>query len=80
VGVAVAVAAHAVAGGRDDDNDEGGGVTTPAQRRCNERASVDAAISSAGETAGLAEIGTCIVSLNMAVSPRDENRQNTERV
>jgi hypothetical protein len=34
---------------------------------------VDAAISSAGETGGLAEIGTCVISLKMAVSPRDEN-------
>jgi hypothetical protein len=30
-------------------------------------------ISSVGETGGLAEIGTCAVSLKMAVSPRDEN-------
>jgi hypothetical protein len=47
--------------------------TTPLQRRCNERVSVDAAISSAGETGGLAEIETCMISLKMAVSPRDEN-------
>jgi hypothetical protein len=50
-----------------------GGVAAPAQRQCNERVSVNAAISSAGETGGLAEIGTCMLSLKMAVSPRDEN-------
>jgi hypothetical protein len=34
---------------------------------------VDVAISSASEMGGLAEIETCMISLKMAVSPRDEN-------
>jgi hypothetical protein len=41
--------------------------------RGNERVSADAAVSSADETGGLAEIGACVISLKMAVSPRDEN-------
>jgi hypothetical protein len=41
--------------------------------RANEGVSADAAISSTGETGGLAEIGTCMISLKIAVSPRDEN-------
>src|ERR1035438_398311 len=53
--------------------DDNGNVTAPAQRQCNERVSVDAAISSTGETGVLAEIGICAVSLKMAVSPRAEN-------
>jgi hypothetical protein len=46
---------------------------TTAQRQCNERVSVDVVISSTGETGRLAEIGTCAISLKLAVSPRDEN-------
>jgi hypothetical protein len=42
-------------------------------RHYSERVLVDMAISSTGETSRLAEIGTCIISLKMAVSPRDEN-------
>jgi hypothetical protein len=53
--------------------DDNGNVTAPAQRQCNERVSVDVAISSADETSGLAEIEACVISLKMAVSPRAES-------
>jgi hypothetical protein len=52
-------------------------TTTPPQRRrwwaTDGKISVNVSISSAGETGGSAEIVACVVSLKMAVSPRDEN-------